>query len=415
MSSMQRHRVPGHPGVTERKWRDRSGRVTHRYDATYRGADRKEHTKSFLRLGDADRWLRDERTRKDRGAWIDPSLGREPLEEFWGRWRSRAEELGRPSERTLLAYDELWRLYIKPMVGHSPLNAITRSDVREVVETAGRVSAYRGQDALKVLRMILNRALDEELILRSPAAGVPAPKTEQREPWVLTPEEVELVAETVPDRYRALVLVGAYASLRWSELIALRVDRLDLPRRRIRVEEKIVEHGRLIAGEPKTRQSRRAVAIPESITLELAEHLRRFPAGPDRLVFAAPEGGPIRRPHFYAKVWKPATIAAGLEGFPVKNLRHTGASLAIAVGADSMLVAARLGHTSTRMVEKHYVSLFEGLDREIGEKLGAMREGRKAESKRLQPEPSRAGAGYLRDRSRRVVPIKSRQSAESSG
>jgi integrase len=34
----------------------------------------------------------------------------------------------------------------------------------------------------------------------------------------------------MPDRYRAFVLTAAYSSLRWSELVALRVDRLDLVR-----------------------------------------------------------------------------------------------------------------------------------------------------------------------------------------
>jgi hypothetical protein len=34
------------------------------------------------------------------------------------------------------------------------------------------------------------------------------------------------------------------------------------------------------------------------------------------------------------------------------------------------------------MVEKHYVSLFEGLDREISDKLGFMREDHEASSKR---------------------------------
>ena len=69
----------------------------------------------------------------------------------------------------------------------------------------------------------------------------------------------------------------------------------------------------------------------------------------------------------------------------------------------------------SRRLQQHYVSLFEGLDREIGEKLGAMREGRKAESTRLRPEPSPAGAGYVRDRLRSVVSIEAMQRAESGG
>jgi len=81
----------------------------------------------------------------------------------------------------------------------------------------------------------------------------------------------------MPDRYQAFVLTAVYSALRWSELVALRVDRLDLMRNRIRVEEKIVESGRLIRGTPKTERSRRAVTIPEFVRFELAEYLRPVP------------------------------------------------------------------------------------------------------------------------------------------
>ncbi len=320
-----------------------------------------------------------------RGGWIAPERGRETFDAFWTRWRERAEATGKPAERTLIAYDELWRLYVQPALGRRPLASISRADVEDLVARAGERSPWRATDVLKVTRMLLNRALAEERIVRNPAARVPVPRIEQEEPWVLTPEEVERLADAVPDQWRALVLLAAYSSLRWSELVALRVERLDLPRRRVRVEEKITEHGRLIRGEPKTRQSRRSVAIPEQIALEVAEHLRKYPAGPAGLVFSGAEGGPVRRPYFSRRVWRPAARAANLEGFPFRNLRHTGASLAIAAGANPLLVAARLGHTSTRMVEKHYVSLFEGLDREIGDRLGAMREARTSESMRLRP------------------------------
>jgi hypothetical protein len=37
------------------------------------------------------------------------------------------------------------------------------------------------------------------------------------------------------------VLLAAYGSLRWSELVALGVDRLSPSRDRVRVEEKVVE------------------------------------------------------------------------------------------------------------------------------------------------------------------------------
>ncbi len=283
----------------------------------------------------------------------DPTRGKETLGSFYDRWKQQAAEAGRPSERTLIAYDELWRLYIAPKLQDQSLNAITRADVEHVVRGAAKRSAWRANDALKVLRRLLSAAVDAEVIARNPATRVATPKIEQERPWVLTMEEVDALADAVPDRYRALVLLAAYGSLRWSELVALRVDRLSPSRDRVRVEEKIVESGRLIRGEPKTKRSRRWVTVPDFVASTLAEHVKKYPPGPDGLVFTAPQGGPIRRPAFYRLVWSRATQSVGLEGFPFRNLRHTGATLALEEGMNPILVAFRLGHASTAMIERH--------------------------------------------------------------
>jgi integrase len=140
-------------------------------------------------------------------------------------------------------------------------------------------------------------------------------------------------------------------------------------RNRIRVEEKITEAGHLIPGTPKTERSRRAVTIPAFVTFEIAEHLRRYPS--DGLVFTAPKGGAIRRQTFYHRVWYPALQEAGLQGFRFGQLRHTGATMALEAGANPVLVAFRLGHTSTRMVEQHYAGRLDRADREVASALDA--------------------------------------------
>jgi integrase len=236
-----------------------------------------EHARTFRRLGDAEAWLEEERTNARRGGWIDPTRGKEPLGSFYDRWKQLAAETGRPSERTLIAYDELWRLYIAPKLKDESLNAITRADVEQVVCAAAKRSAWRANDALKVLRRLLSAAVDAEAIARNPATRVPTPRIEQERPWVLTMDEVDALAEAVPDRYRALVLLAAYGSLRWSELVALRVDRLSPSRDRVRVVEKIVESGRLIRGEPKTKRSRRWVTVPDFVASALADHVKEVP------------------------------------------------------------------------------------------------------------------------------------------
>jgi integrase len=84
-----------------------------------------------------------------------------------------------------------------------------------------------------------------------------------------------------------------------------------------------------------------------------------------------PKGGPVRRQTFHHRVWGPALEAAGLQGFRFGQLRHTGATMALEAGANPVLVAFRLGHVSTRMVEQHYAGRLDRADKEIAEALGA--------------------------------------------
>jgi integrase len=81
--------------------------------------------------------------------------------------------------------------------------------------------------------------------------------------------------------------------------------------------------------------------------------------------------GPVRRQAFYHRVWGPALTRARLDGFRFGQLRHTGATLAIEAGANPMLVALRLGHRTTRMLERHYAGRLDRADRELARSLDA--------------------------------------------
>ena len=45
---------------------------------------------------------------------------------------------------------------------------------------------------------------------------------------IATVEQVATIADRMPSRYRALVLVAAFSRLRWEELVGLRRKRIDL-------------------------------------------------------------------------------------------------------------------------------------------------------------------------------------------
>lgn len=345
----------------------------------YRAPDGTERSRAFDRRKGADRFATDQENQKLAGAWTDPRRGRETLRSFYDRWRAEAEARGKPAASTRAKYQGIWDLYVAPSLGSCELAKITRKHVRDLVETAATRSAWQAQEALKLVRMLLNRALDEELVSRNPAIGIRAPVPDRSRVRVLKPWELESVVEILPEQWRAFVLLGAYASLRWSELVAVKRDDIDVEERTLRVDEKVVEvGGRFEWGEPKTKDSARTIHLPDVAVKPLAEHLLRFPplrgardSHWEGLVFYGEHKGPVRR-HVFRPVWDRACRAAGLGSVRPEWLRHTGASLAYAASKDMKAVATRLGHTSTRMMDTVYVEVYSEVSRQLADAIDVL-------------------------------------------
>ncbi|HUP71022.1 MAG TPA: site-specific integrase [Acidimicrobiales bacterium] len=178
----------------------------------------------------------------------------------------------------------------------------------------------------------------------------------------------------IDPRYRALVLVAAYTGLRAGELIALRRKHVDLLRRTITVVEQVQSiSGRHVTSTPKSSASRRSVSLPAFVTAALDEHLSAYAEpGAQGLVFPAPEGGFLRPENFRKRVWKPATVAAGVAPLRVHDLRHTCASLAIAAGADVKVLQRMLGHASAALTLDRYGHLLPGQARSVADRLDEM-------------------------------------------
>ena len=153
-------------------------------------------------------------------------------------------------------------------------------------------------------------------------------------------------------RYRALVLLTTFASLRWGEVIAPRRCDLDLERRTARVRAAYVERsiGEMLLGPPKSRAGRRIVGIPGVIVPALREHLAAFVNDePGALVFAGQKGMPLRRSNFNKMSgWPHAVESIGAPGLHVHDLRHTGNQFAANSGAALKDLMTRMGHDSER-------------------------------------------------------------------
>ena len=163
--------------------------------------------------------------------------------------------------------------------------------------------------------------------------------------------------------------VAAYTGLRFGELGALRVDRLDMLKRSLRVVENLSEvQGHLAVGPVKSKASRRTVTMPAFLVERLASHIATYPDD-SGFVFSAPAGGPIRRTNFRRRHWLPAVRSTVGESVRFHDLRHSHAALLIAEGIHPKVIQERLGHASIKTTLDTYGHLFEGLDAEAADAL----------------------------------------------
>jgi integrase len=333
--------------------------------ARYPGADGRQRSRSFERKVDAERWLRDELAKIDRGLWVDPSAGDVTFAEWSQSWLEGLDL--KPSTRA--NYESNLRSRILPHFGAIPISRITPGAVRSwVTELRGSgLSAASVRQARQILHAALEVAVTDGILPRNAVDPVSPPSVRPRRQLFLTEAELGSLAEAAEQRQEtmgSLVLLLGWSGLRWGEAVALRGRRVDVARRRIHVVEAVTEvGGRLEWGTPKTHEGR-TVVVPRFV----AEALPL--GGPDSLVFTAPKGGPLRTSNFRRDVWHPACRRSGMpEGLLVHDLRDTAASLMIASGASIKAVQRALGHASAKITLDTYGGLFEGDLEDLADRL----------------------------------------------
>jgi len=348
-----------------------------RWQVRYRGPDGQLRSlpRTFEAKRDAERTLSVIETQLIQDDWTDPKRGAVKLTGYAEQWITERPGL-RPSTAQL--YRRLLATYVVPHLGEVPLNKITPALVREWRATliAGGLSQTVAAKAYRLLRAILMTAtVEDRLIARNPCQIKGADKEHSEERPVLTVAQVFTLAELMPyQKYRALILVTAFCSLRWGEVTALRRCDVAPDGSWVHVASQFVDLvGRgLVRTPPKSRAGVRTITVPAAIRPELVTHLRDFVAPrADALVFTMLRGGPMRRGNFNPLVkWGKAVTGIGAPGLRFHDLRHTGNTLA-APGASLRDLMTRMGHDSPRaaMIYQHATTVE---DRAIADRLSGL-------------------------------------------
>jgi integrase len=284
--------------------------------------------------------------------WRDPEPGRQLLSSFATTWIDE-----RPSLRgkTQDLYRWLLSKHIEPILGTKKLAEVTPAHVRTWragLLTAG-VSESTCAKAYRLLRAVFNTAVADRVLERNPCQ-IPGAGTERPEERpVLGLEQVLQLGDLVPDRFRALIMLATFGSLRYGEAIALRRADVEEDGRIVRVRATYVERmdGTIQLGPPKSRAGVRTIGLPRFAAEVVRQHLATHVGSePESLLFTGSTGRPLRRSGFNRAAGWPAAVAAiGVPNLHFHDLRHTGNTIAAGTpGTSTRDLMNRMGHDSMR-------------------------------------------------------------------
>ncbi|MFI6502028.1 tyrosine-type recombinase/integrase [Nonomuraea typhae] len=347
-----------------------------RYQARYAGPDGVDHPapNTFATKKEAEIWLSRKEIEILEGDWINPDSGKVIFSAFGTDWIKERPGL-RP--KTTQLYEGLLRLHLIPTFGPRAVSEIKTSHIRKWRQTlleAG-VGPVTVAKAYRLLRAIFNTAVSDGLIKSNPCKIKGADKEESPERPVLTIQQVFTLAAAIDPRFRMLVLLATFASLRWGELAALKRRNIDLEAGTVRVVATTTElkDGSITLGPPKSAAGKRLITIPAVLLPDLKEHLEKYAEpGEDGHVFIGPKGAKLRRATF-TRPWSAALKKAELSGFHFHDLRHTGNDLAARSGASLRDLMSRMGHSTTRAALIYQHTALER-DRTIADALGKLAE-----------------------------------------
>ncbi len=296
---------------------------------------------------------------KLRGEWVDPARSRITVREWAEVWFEAQAAL---KATTLSGYRGSLDKHVLPRWGSVRLVDVGHAELQSwVASLSSTLAPSTVRQVYLVMAGMLKYAVRDGRLSRNPAEGLQLPRVAKRRRGYLSHDQVHRLAAAAGE-YGDVVLFLAYTGLRWGEMAALRVGRLDMLRRRMEVVEAVsAPRGELVWDTPKSGAGR-SVPFPAFLAELLAERC----AGKERdaLVFTGPDGGVLRSNNVRRRAFAAAleAVQAADADFPtltLHDLRHTAASLAVSAGANVKAVQRMLGHASAAMTLDVYADLFD--------------------------------------------------------
>jgi integrase len=271
---------------------------------------------------------------------------------------------------TYTAYQGYIKNHIKPILGNVVLSELKTVQIQEFVSSLAngqRLGARTIGIVITMLGNALNYAEDYEYILKNPCKRLKLPKITEEEVVAFSNDEhtrIEkaIIASAEPRMIGFMIML--YTGVRLGELCALKWEQVDLKTKCMWVKFSMTRIVNVMGktktvmsiSEPKTKQSKRTIILPDFICDRL-KTLRK--SSNSDYVISEPSGTFVN-PRTMQKLFK--KLLAETKVYPRKlhTLRHTFTVRALELGADVKTVSVTLGHSDATITLNRYAhSLIE--------------------------------------------------------
>lgn len=328
---------------------------------------------------DALRRLNDLQADVNKGEYVTP--GRMTVGSFLDQWLDShvATTTRATTDHEYVGYA---RRYIRPKLGHLPLNKLQASHIQEPLADMNQkgLSPQTVRHCRAILKNALGKAVKWGLLHRNPADGTTPPRPDKRKMRALTPDEVELLLSAAQQsNWYMPIFLSLWTGMRRSELLGLRWRDVDLVLGTIHVALAMhrLKGGLTIYEEPKSRWGRRSLPMPPSLTILLRDHSTRREAtcrsmgsslDLDEQILMWPDGRSML-PNSLSHAFSRIAQKAGLTGVRLHDMRHSHASLMLREGVPAKVIQERLGHASISTTMDLYAHLLPGIQEEAAIKF----------------------------------------------
>ncbi|HZU68802.1 MAG TPA: site-specific integrase [Ktedonobacteraceae bacterium] len=305
----------------------------------------------------------------------------EPLEDYLRRW---LEDVCMPPNlrvSTYVKYKKTIETYIIPALGKVPLQKLEPLHVKRLCNNQQK----RGLSPKMVgeIHGLLHKALDDAvkwgLLARNVCDLVDRPRVEKKEIPVLDKNQALALLESVKQhRLGVLLLVVLTTGMRRGELLALRWADVNLEKGALFVNKTVdyIPHYGYVENGPKSKSGRRTIKIAAFVVEILKAHrekqqVLKAKAGlrwvEKDLVFCGLTGDYFN-PNYLLRLFKEVLVEAGLPHMRFHDLRHSAATILLAMGIHPKVVQELLGHSSFLITMNLYGHVFPSMLDEVVEK-----------------------------------------------